>query len=153
MKKFHFRLQPVLQAQEFRLAELLAQHREIERFLEQARNVKIQFALEITREEEAWHQAFLDDPGDRHLFMGRQQTLDSRARLFAVADERIEELEKLLESNLEAVNEARREVSRLEKVRERMWNEYLSDLRRQEQKELDELSLQRFGRPSESSFS
>lgn len=149
MKKFSYRLQPVLKAEEFRLSALLSQHQELERFLDQAQEVRRQFLLDIAADERAWARAFQESPGARHLFLGREQTLQSRERLLAVAEERIGELQSLLEQSQESIDAARREVARLEKIRERQWKSYLSDVQRLEQKTLDEQSLQRYGRSGE----
>ncbi len=152
MKKFRFPLKPVLRAEEVALVEALAAHQELEQLLQLAEEARQALEQQLADQEREFLEQFRRDPRALALRSGRQQLRDHGERMRFMLAQRRGELEGLLELSQQRVAGHRREIARLEKVREGKFSEYSDLVKKSEQETLDELSLGLFARKKASAF-
>lgn len=145
MRRFTFRLQPILKLREAlekeaqrQLARMLDLQREVERRIE----ALVQERLEVLATRRAAPGQVLDLPS----WKAAERYLVVLERRLAKAEEALTEAAKRVQEARQGLVQAHRDHLMLVRLKERKWEQYLLDTLHDEAKETDDLTVLRFRR-------
>lgn len=138
--KFRYRLAPLLKVAERELAAKQTIFNQLE--LQQQELSESQGVLRQALAEQEHRVASMNDPAQAVHFFRRRTAIHDEIREL---EEQKQHLETLKESCLLEIASAKREVYRLELIRDKMKAEFKANLQREQDKELDEMGTLRHG--------
>lgn len=143
MKKFKFNLQGVLNFKEFKRDLLRQDLARILGKLEAEKDKLTYFIEEFERNKSQLTEELLNNNNNKTIFYYQDYIVFLKNKIM---DEKriIEVMEEVVLKKRKEIENAEKEKKVVEKIKDRKFEKYESDMKMKEQKEMDEISIQRF---------